>query len=333
MSFDEAKPHQLPTPKASTRGDKTGHEWNERGEAPIINTKFSTSYDEDDNQDWQRKKAMASYGARWLSPRHLTNGGKPSTIDGVEAAEKLKYVVYSKKVFKNWYPWRRLYKERTRFHPGFHNVDVHSIYESTMPILPTDDEEVYIPWERRRVRQRFLHEKSFSFSRNWFGDLVQKKGNEKIKQPVCKPKSMEMPIENIPDPGEWTEEWYTQWKSPYDNRAVRRVHSDDDYTTDDSCSDTDTNGTHGNGDRAFTSGESGSVNDDDTYYSESDATGTDRTDDDDDYSWEEAPECGEIINVKQKIGERVSRVHPDYTSSLRRSRWRKKYFPRGTFPY
>ena len=51
------------------------------------------------------------------------------------------------------------------------------------------------------------------------------------------------------------------------------------------------------------------------------------------FSWEETPECGTFRNVKLKIGERVSRVTPDLTSSLRRSRWRKKFFPKGTFPY
>ena len=54
---------------------------------------------------------------------------------------------------------------------------------------------------------------------------------------------------------------------------------------------------------------------------------------DDDGSWEEAPECGTLMNVKPKLGERVSRVHPDHTSHLLRSRFRKKYFPRGSFPY
>ena len=53
-----------------------------------------------------------------------------------------------------------------------------------------------------------------------------------------------------------------------------------------------------------------------------------------DNSWDdETPECGSLRNVKLKIGERITRVTPDITSSLRRSRWRKKYFPRGTFPY
>lgn len=50
-------------------------------------------------------------------------------------------------------------------------------------------------------------------------------------------------------------------------------------------------------------------------------------------SYEDAPECGQIVNIRLKIGEHITRVHPEYTSSLRRSRWRKKYFPKGSFPY
>lgn len=334
LGAEDTKPHQLPTPKTSSKGGRKSHGRREREEFLLINTKFSKSHDENDDGDWQRKSAMAKYGAgwqshaNWLSPRTLAGYGKPRSIDSVEAAENLKYVVYSKKLFKNYYPWRQLYKQRTRLHSGFLHVDVNSVYDSTAPVPPSEEEEEFIPWERRRVLQRFLHEKSYAFSRNWFGDMVQKNGNEKIKQPVCKPKSMEMPIENIPDPGEWTEEWYKQWKSPYDGRAPPgRSNSDDDYTNDGSYN----SGAFTDGGRSRESGSS--VNDESSYYSGSESETSRRFTDDDDYSWEEAPECGEIINVKQKIGERVSRVHPDYTSSLRRSRWRKKYFPRGTFPY
>jgi hypothetical protein len=36
-------------------------------------------------------------------------------------------------------------------------------------------------------------------------------------------------------------------------------------------------------------------------------------------------EIGSLCPVRVRAGERVSRVHNYYTSSLRRSRWRKKY--------
>jgi hypothetical protein len=52
-------------------------------------------------------------------------------------------------------------------------------------------------------------------------------------------------------------------------------------------------------------------------------------------AWEETPECGTFKNTKPqlKCGERITLVTPDLVSSLRRSRWRRKYFPKGTFPY
>lgn len=49
--------------------------------------------------------------------------------------------------------------------------------------------------------------------------------------------------------------------------------------------------------------------------------------------WEDVPECGTLVNVKPKLGERVSRVTPDHTSHLLRSRFRKKYATRGAFPF
>lgn len=345
---------------------------------PIINKRYG--FGEDD--EWTRRNGMAHYGAgweahtNWLSPRSNSNLRRPLPIDGVATADNLRRFVFSKKMFKNHQPWRRLYRERTQYHPGFMEVDVHSIYESTGVDLTVREEEDYIPWERREVQQRFLQEKSYSYSRNWFGDLIRKRGNQKIKMPVCKPKSMEMPIENLPDQGEWTKEWFTQWKSPHERRALRasksrasksRASKSDEYTTDGSYTDGETSTDHFTAtdggtftDHGTTFTDHGSVTDhsvtdrgtftttdhgytdhgsdtegstshhiyDESSYSASSGTGSSGSS-----SWEEAPECGEIINVRQKIGERVTRVHPDFTSSLRRSRWRKKYFPRGTFPY
>jgi len=48
---------------------------------------------------------------------------------------------------------------------------------------------------------------------------------------------------------------------------------------------------------------------------------------------EDNPECGTLRNIRARVGEPLSRVTPDHTSSLRLSRWRKRHFPHGTFPY
>jgi hypothetical protein len=370
-----AKPAQPPAHNNSSRRPR-------REARLVVNTAYVTT-DHDDHRDhiFHRLNEMATFGkgweghAKWLSPTANSKFSRPQHINGVAVTENIRRFVFSKSLFKNHRPWRRLYRDRTQYHSGFKNVDVYSIYESTIVDLEPDEDEECIPWEHREVLQRFLQEKSFSFSRNWFGDLIQKRANQKIKAPVCKPKSMEMPMEIVPEPGEWTEEWYTQWKSPAKlRRGARASRSDDssdsssegssddsseqfaDNRSGDQGSFTENGGsvtdgsrrphtTHegsfgsawrpmdelgsssdGNRDGASCVSGSGSESDEGSYSSSASSN-------DGSASWEEAPECGEIVNVRQKIGERVTRVHPDYTSSLRRSRWRKKYFPRGTFPY
>ena len=144
---------------------------------------------------------------------------------------------------------------------------------------------------------------------------------------------MEMPMENKPHPEEWTEEWYKTWERPNTNN-----HSSSYSSSSGSRSVTD----HG----ATDDSETGTVHDEtSSYVEESSHSGSSYSSagnqtasegdfsDNDDETLEDTPQCGTLINVKPKIGERVSRIHPDYTSQLRRSRWRKKYFPRGTFPY
>ena len=321
----------------------------------IVNTRYAHFFSND--EEWTQRKRMATFGAgweshaKWLSPRSAAQLATPRPIDGVAASGNIRRFLFSKRIFQNHQPWKRLYKERTQHHPGFLCVDVNSIFDSTIAYVSPPTEEEYIPWEHREVQQRFLQETSYTFSRNWFGDLVRKRGNQKLKMPVCKPKSMEMPIESVPQAGEWTKEWFTQWKSPFNRYSrsslqsrsdeytdasysvVRRHDSDkESYTDGDTYTDRDYTDTG-----SYTDGSSLRRGYDQSSYSGS--ADSERSDesttssDDGSASWEEAPECGQIINVRQKIGERVTRVHPDYTSSLRRSRWRKKYFPRGTFPY
>jgi hypothetical protein len=134
-------------------------------------------------------------------------------------------------------------------------------------------------------------------------------------------------MENKPHPEEWTEEWYKTWEAPKHRSYSRSVYSSDS-SAEERSSETDTFTARDDA-SSYIDGSSAS------YTTSSGFSGDDGTDlDPDDRSdYEDTPQCGELINVKPKIGERVSRIHPDYTSRLRRSRWRKKYFPRGTFPY
>lgn len=263
---------------------------------------------------------------------------KAPRIGGVAAAMKLSTWSsrpdHGRRMIPVKQHWRLAYKERTKNHPGYSNVDVYSIYEASVVVAykhPYDEEL----WENRDVKQRFLHEKSISLSRNWFGALLRKRGNDRYREPVAEPKSMEMPMEHRLGEGEWVEEWYTTWQQRQ-NEMKKRIErgTDRSYVSDSEESD---------GSETYTYGDETTRKDDDTAtYGESVYTSRrseysrssrHRYEDDDDDSWEEPPECGTFQNVKQKIGERLSLVHHQHLSSLRESRWRKKYFPRGTFPY
>mmetsp|Transcript_17021 Transcript_17021/g.39268 ORF Transcript_17021/g.39268 Transcript_17021/m.39268 type:complete len:1209 (+) Transcript_17021:165-3791(+) len=273
------------------------------------------SYDED---IWQRRSAMAAYGwgwegATWLSPK--ASSGSPMIprdgIDRVIALNDSSNFLFNRKSFPLTRKRCKLsYDRRVKSHTGYFDVDVYSLQESAA-VGQENQFRDETPWELRRVRQKFLHERSISFSRNWFGNLVKTSGNDKVKAPICKPKSMEMPMPKIPDPGDWTPEWYTTWGG---RKGLMQKPTSESSVESGSISDSSTEKEYNDEDslRSFTSGSS--------------------YDDDEDHD-EDAPECGTFVNTKQKIGEHVSRVHPDYTSSLRKSRWRKKYFPIGTFPY
>lgn len=159
------------------------------------------------------------------------------------------------------------------------------------------------------------------------GDLYRKRGNDRYREPVCQPQSMTMPTETV-EKEEWNEDWYVTWQSrkdlhgraPEGSEMEESCFDDTDFEgdTDDSFSS--------DGSETMDSNSSG----EDVY---SNNSNSEEEEDDAGPSWEEAPECGTFRNVRQKIGEHVSRVHPNHTSFLRRSRWRKKHFPRGSFPY
>jgi hypothetical protein len=123
--------------------------------------------------EWIKKESMANYGnpfkKSWLS--RSARVGRPKPINGVAAAGALtKQSQGSSRHRTCGGPrhWKRSYKQRTRNHSGYFNVHVCSLYETSMVAHPPHALD-FIPWENRDVRQRFLHEQSISFSRNWFG--------------------------------------------------------------------------------------------------------------------------------------------------------------------
>jgi hypothetical protein len=313
--------------------------------------------------------------AKWHNPwdrRFSSENGKKQSVplmprvskklpplSGVDAAKSLSRWSYRpdqrhKMPLKEH--WRYAYKERTKHHFGYFNVDVYSVYETSVVIAKAHrfDEE---PWEQRDVKQRFLHEKSISLSRNWFGSLLRKRGNDRYREPVTHPKSMEMPMENLPGEGEWVDEWYITWQQRQQGYKSRLGQLSESRSVSDSEDDRSEDS---DGSETYTYADETTMRDDETSaYSESAASESVYTDArgrsvysrlnnrnsnrsnqslsqfDEEDSWEDEdpPECGTFQNVKQKIGERLSLVHPTHLSSLRQSRWRRKYFPRGTFPY
>ena len=227
---------------------------------------------------------------------------EPKIIDAVAATARLFTVGSFRRRLKELPlvpQWKCTYKQRTEKHSGYLGVHINSLKTSCSPAdhsHPLDRK----PWEHRIVHQRFLHEHSVSFCRNWFGILLPARGNIAVVQPVCHVESMPMPVKAA----EWTEDWYERpWMKPLDSNL--------------------------SGSPAKGPAMKRSMYEQVGPY----ATPFMNDDDDDKDSLGDIPECGRIRNTRLKIGERISRVTPDLTSSLRRSRWRKKHFPRGSFPY
>ena len=189
--------------------------------------------------------------------------------------------------------------ERTVGHQGYKKIDFYSLYESTL--VNVQDEDIdRAPWEYRGVGQRFLGEKSVE-SRNWFGSFVTVRGNDRIPNPICRPRSFQVRAAKIADPDEWNEDWFTTWKSRRDNPNNLLAHAKEDEV----------------------SNTKRSPNDDETV--ETHESDTESEDMEDKPRVKKVIEIGNIVSVRVRCGERVSRVHPDFTSSLRMSRWKRKY--------
>lgn len=183
-------------------------------------------------------------------------------------------------------------------HTGYLNIDFYSLYEATA--VEVEDQDIdQAPWEYRDVGQRFLHEKSLE-SRNWFGSFELERGNDRIPNPVCRPKSLEVSVTKIPEPGEWSEDWFTTWKSRKDNPNNLVTFAQDEAVERSTCQ---------------------SYPDSTNFDQRSSPT-----------QKKVVVEIGSLCPVRVKGGERVSRIHPEFTSYLRQSRWRKKYLKGSMFP-
>jgi hypothetical protein len=111
-------------------------------------------YSPADKGTWLQNKAMASYGrgwgkhSGWLLPKSSSKIVlKPGPIDGVAGAENLDKFSFGKRLFSASRPWRLMYKERTRNHSGYFNINVCSIYDSSGVAVPEELDST--PWEHR----------------------------------------------------------------------------------------------------------------------------------------------------------------------------------------
>lgn len=250
---------------------------------------------------WIIRRSMAMYGKQstmgWDEPRKVmvADVHPPKALDAVQATAKFFHrgsFLKRSKVDLLTSVWKETYVVRTAAHPGYLDVHINSLYAATSCCGERNPRDS-LPWESRHVKQRFLHEQSVSFCKNWFGILVPRHKNLNVDQPVCRPDSFPMPVAA----GEWTQEWYKK-------KTLAPIKSNLSGSV---------------------AGDPGNALELSDFFPDEES--------DDDSLYAKAPQCGRIRNMKLKIGEKITRVTPDLTSSLRRSRWRKRHFPRGTFPY
>ena len=122
------------------------------------------------------------------------------------------------------------------------------------------------------------------------------KRNDRVPNPVCRPSSLEISVTKIPADGEWGEDWFTTWKSRRDNPNNLVVFAQDEMRNQSEPKL--------------------------SYVKKVKKAVAEKV----------SVETGMLCTVRLRGGERVSRVHPDFTSSLRLSRWRLKYLKGSMFP-
>lgn len=128
----------------------------------------------------------------------------------------------------------------------------------------------------------------------YIGSFELIRGNDRLQYPVCCPKSLEVSVTRIPEEGDWSEDWFTTWKSRKDNPNNLESFAQDEKEN--------------------------MVN------SQADVKETDDLRvNDHKVGKSVVVEIGSLCPVRVRPGERISRIHPEFTSSLRQSRWRKKY--------
>ena len=135
-------------------------------------------------------------------------------------------------------------------------------------------------------------------------------GNDRVCHPVSRPSAFQMTMTGIPHENEWKKNWYTSWRTRRDNPDNLMTFTELEIKT--------------------------------SYFTENDKNiicermlPIDES--------EDIPVCnvakrrvkidiGTLCPVRLKVGEHISKIHPDFITSLRRSRWRSKYISGVLFP-
>ena len=145
--------------------------------------------------------------------------------------------------------------------------------------------------------------------------------HRKIHEPICRPRS-------IPAPDDlctyaWDEDWYASWFTKKNNLNKLRHQEKQGNDVDDGMDRTQgtflsrltTKTTRTS--RTRKSKYSTQLDSPDAVNREERAKARAQR--------LEKPEIGTLHTLRYKVGEKTTRVHYDYTSMLRKSRWKKKY--------
>lgn len=222
--------------------------------------------------------------------------------------------------------------ERLQLHPGFTNVD--SITETVLsqpffdktnltPIMYDD----FFDWKDVPI-SLFTNQKSVT-KNNWFGKIEKTIENNRVKGPIITP-AFGIPFQGIGRPLEWDEDWYTSWPTQKNHKLVHIKKEDEmsrykAFKSNTSKMLDKSRLPSKPGFKVSMPSDSSVLMRDDVSISSQLKIANHKDGGDDDIAiW-----IGNIYVVKYRPGERMSRVHPEFTSFLHKSRWKMKYFPSG----
>jgi hypothetical protein len=155
------------------------------------------------------------------------------------------------------------------------------------------------------------------------GTLEKTLKNNRFKGPITP--AFGIPFQGVTNPQEWDQDWYTSWSAKKNQNLVHLKREDElsRYKPFKSGSLLDRSRlpTRPGVKTSMPSDSPVSIRDDVSISSQLKSANHDGGDDDG-VLW-----IGNIYVVKNRPGERMSRVHPDFTSFLHKSRWKSKYFP------